>query len=183
MAQRFAASWRDRDCIGQEPDRRMILYRSQRISPPKGVPGELREAAISDLDWLAAWQRRFTEQAGLSAAEQNADMRAIVTARIGRGEMYFWAVDGVPVASVAFVATTPAEDGGRINAVFTREEERGKGYASACVAALTQQLLDRGWRYCLLFADRDNAITTRIYPRLGYRKIAAFATIGFRYGD
>jgi uncharacterized protein len=82
------------------------------------------------------------------------------------------------VASAAFVPTTPGGDAGRINAVFTLEEERGKGYASACVAALSQRLLDRGWRYCLIFADRSNVTTNRIYSRLGYREIAAFATIG-----
>jgi uncharacterized protein len=101
-----------------------------------------------------------------------------VAARIACGEMYLWAVGGRPVASVAFVPTTPAGDAGRINAVFTLEGERGKGYASACVGALSQRLLDQGWRYCLIFADRSNATTNRIYSRLGYREIGAFATIG-----
>jgi predicted GNAT family acetyltransferase len=178
MAERFAASWRGGEDAGAEPEMRAILYRSNRIAMPENVSGELRPAAADDLDWLAAWQHRFAKQANLSAAEQAADMRAIVAARIARGEMYLWAVGGRPVASVAFVPTTPAGDAGRINAVFTLEEERGKGYASACVGALSQRLLDRGWRYCLIFADRSNVITNRIYPRLGYREIAAFATIG-----
>jgi predicted GNAT family acetyltransferase len=178
MAERFAASWRGGEDAGAEPEMRAILYRSNRIAMPENVSGELRPAAADDLDWLAAWQHRFAKQANLSAAEQAADMRAIVAARIARGEMYLWAVGGRPVASVAFVPTTPAGDAGRINAVFTLEEERGKGYASACVGALSQRLLDRGWRYCLIFADRSNVITNRIYSRLGYREIAAFATIG-----
>jgi predicted GNAT family acetyltransferase len=178
MAERFAASWRGGEDAGAEPALRAILYRSNRIEMPENVPGELRLAAADDLDWLAAWQHRFAKQANLSAAEQAADMRAMVAARIARGEIYFWAVGGRPVASVAFVPTTPAGDAGRINAVFTLEEERGKGYASACVGALSQRLLDRGWRYCLIFADRSNATTNRIYSRLGYREIAAFATIG-----
>ena len=79
--------------------------------------------------------------------------------------------------------TTPAGDGGRINAVFTPEEERGRGYASVCAAALSRRLLDRGWRYCLIFADRGNPITTRIYQRLGYRKIAIFSRMAFGYDD
>jgi predicted GNAT family acetyltransferase len=182
MAERFAASWRGGEDAGAEPALRMTLYRSDRITAPPNVHGELRLAAADDLDWLAAWQHRFAKQANLSAAEQAADMRTIVAARIARGEMYLWAVGGRPVASVAFVPTTPAGDAGRINAVFTLEEERGKGYASACVAALSRQLLDRGWRYCLLFADRANPTTTRLYPRLGYREIAAFATIGLAAG-
>jgi hypothetical protein len=93
MADRFAALWRD-DRRAAEPDIRMILYRANRMTPPGSVPGELRTAAASDLDELAAWQRRFAEQAGLSAADQAADTRAIVAARIARGEMHVWTVEG-----------------------------------------------------------------------------------------
>lgn len=176
MAERFAALWQDDPAA--EAALRMTLYRSNRITAPGDVPGELRTADAADLEWLAAWQRRFAEHASLSAAEQATDMRAIVAARLARGEMHFWAVEGAPVSSAAFTPTTPAGDAGRINAVFTPEQERGKGYASACVAALSQRLLDRGWRYCLVFADRANPTTNRIYPRLGFREIAPFATIG-----
>jgi GNAT superfamily N-acetyltransferase len=180
MAERFAALWRGRESPAADAEMRTILYRADRIAAPGNVPGELRPAAHDDLEWLAAWQRRFAEQASLSAAERTADMRAVVVARIARGEMYLWTVEGQPVASAAFIPTTPAGDAGRINAVFTLEEERGRRYASACVAALSRRLLDRGWRYCLVFADRGNPITTRIYPRLGYREVARFATIGLR---
>jgi predicted GNAT family acetyltransferase len=183
MAERFAASWQGGKDAGAEPALRMILYRSDRIAAPRDVRGTLRPAAADDLDLLAAWQHRFAKQANLSAAEQTADMRAVMAARVARDEMFLWAVEGRPVASAGFVPTTPADDAGRINAVFTLEQERGKGYASACVGALSQRLLDRGWRYCLIFADRGNASTNRIYARLGYREIAAFATIGLAAGD
>jgi uncharacterized protein len=169
MAERFATLWRDRTGPAAEPEKRTILYRANRIVAPERVPGELQKAAAHDVPWLAAWQRRFAVQAGLSAAERAADMHAVTAARVSRGEMYFWAVAGRRVASAAFTPTTPAG-----------EAERGKGHASACVAALSQRLFDRGWRYCLIFADRDNPTTTRIYPRLGYQEVAGFATIGFR---
>lgn len=181
MADRFAALWTDRVPAATEPALRTILYRTSSIKLPRNVPGELRRASDADVEWLAVWQRRFAEQASLSAAELTAEMRAVVAARLKRGEMFFWALDGRPVSSAAFTTTTPAGDAGRINAVFTLEEERGKGYASACVAALSCRLLEQGWRYCLIFADRFNPTTTRIYPRLGYREVAGFASIGFRY--
>jgi len=182
MAERFAARWRSRERPAAEAEMRTILYRAHRIAAPANVAGELRAAVDDDLEWLAAWQVRFAEQAGLSAADRAADMGAVTAARVARREMFLWAVGGRPVASAAFVPTTPAGDAGRINAVFTREEERGKGYASACVAALSRRLLARGWRYCLIFADRDNPTTTRIYPRLGYQEVAGFATLGLRDG-
>jgi predicted GNAT family acetyltransferase len=182
MAEHFALSWCKRTRAEARPETQSLLYRACRIVLPASVPGALRTAAASDAEWLTAWQRRFAAQAGLSAAERAADIRGITAARIARGEMVFWALADRPVACAAFVPTTAAGDGGRINAVFTPEEERGKGYASACVAALSQRLLAQGWRYCLMFADRRNAITNRIYPRLGYEEIGGFTNIGFRYG-
>jgi hypothetical protein len=183
IAERFAAAWTSREHAVARPESRMNLYRATSIRAPADVPGELRTASDDDLERLAAWQFRFAEQAGLSAAERTADMRAVVAARLARGEMVVWAVHGRPVSNAAFVPTTPAGDAGRIIAVFTLEEEHGKGYASACVAALSRQLLERGWRYCLIFADRGNPITTRIYPRLGYRRIATFSQMAFDYGN
>jgi predicted GNAT family acetyltransferase len=183
LAERFAALWRARSAAEARPESRILLYRASSITPPPSVPGVLREATADDVDWLAAWQRRFARQAGLGIAERTMDMRAVVAARIARGEMVFWSVAGRPVASAAFVPTTPAGDAGRINAVFTLEGERGKGYASACVAALSRRVLARGWRYCLLFADRRNPTTTHIYPCLGYEAVAAFTRIGFHYEE
>ena len=172
MAERFASLWQGDPAA--RPAMRMVLYRASRITAPADVPGALRTATAEDLDLLVAWQHRFAVQASLDAAERTADMHPIVAARIARREMFLWIVDGGPVACAGFAPTTPAGDAGR---VFTLEEERGKGYASACVAALSAQLLEHRWRYCLIFADRANAITNRIYPRLGYREIAGFATI------
>ena len=183
LAERFAAVWTSRGRAVARPESQLILYRASSIRAAADVPGELRPASDDDLERLAAWQFRFAEQAGLSAAERTADMRAVVAARLARGEMVVWAVHGRPVSNAAFVPTTPAGDAGRINAVFTLEEERGKGYASACVAALSRQLLERGWRYCLIFADRGNPTTTRIYPRLGYGEIATFSQMAFGYGS
>lgn len=178
LADRFYRTWCGENVAAERPVR-MVLYRASRIAAPRDVEGELRAAEPADLDLLAAWQRRFAEQVGLSAAEQAVDMRAIMAGRLERGEIYLWAVDGRPVASVSFVPTTPGADAGRINAVFTLEHARGKGYASACVAAVSRRLLDRGWRFCLIFADRDSPITTRIYPRLGYQEVGPYAMIPF----
>jgi hypothetical protein len=94
MAERFAARWRAGEDAAAEPALRMILYRADCITAPRDVPGELRPATAHDLGWLAAWQHRFAEQANLSAAEQAADMRAVVAARVARAEMHIWTVEG-----------------------------------------------------------------------------------------
>jgi predicted GNAT family acetyltransferase len=45
----------------------------------------------------------------------------------------------------------PTPHGARIGLVYTPPKYRQKGYASACVATLSQRLLYQGYKYCFLF--------------------------------
>jgi predicted GNAT family acetyltransferase len=71
------------------------------------------------------------------------------------------------------------KDGARVLAIYTPPEERGRGYAQAMTAALTQRALGEG-RWCTLFTDADNPITNKIYPRVGYRYLSAYTSFLFR---
>lgn len=84
--------------------------------------------------------------------------------------MHVWEVEGHPVSLAAAVAPTP--HGIRLNNVYTPPEERGRGYASALVAALTQLLLDRGREFVFLHTDLANPTSNAIYQRLGYKLVA-----------
>jgi predicted GNAT family acetyltransferase len=55
--------------------------------------------------------------------------------------------------------------------VYTPPEHRGKGYASALVAALSQSLLAKGWRFSFLYADTANASAASMYRKLGYAPV------------
>ncbi|GAC1375090.1 MAG: hypothetical protein NVSMB32_18100 [Actinomycetota bacterium] len=85
--------------------------------------------------------------------------------------MYLWDNAG-PVSMAATGGPTP--HGGRVYAVYTPPEHRGRGYASACVAAVSQHMLNRGLRYCFLFTDLANPIANHIYQEIGYRPVAPF---------
>jgi hypothetical protein len=56
--------------------------------------------------------------------------------------------------------------------VYTPPEVRARGYASACVAALTKLLLEGGRRFCFLYTDLSNPTSNSIYQRVGYRPIS-----------
>jgi len=75
--------------------------------------------------------------------------------------------DGHTVSLACSGARTP--NGSRIGPVYTPPEERGHGYASACVAALSQLQLDQGRRFCFLFTDLANPTSNHIYPMIGYQ--------------
>jgi uncharacterized protein len=61
--------------------------------------------------------------------------------------------------------------GARIGYVYTPPERRRRGYAGACVAALSQQLLDSGLDFCVLYADLSNPTTNALYQSMGYRAL------------
>ena len=63
--------------------------------------------------------------------------------------------------------------------VYTPSDLRGRGYASACVAELSQRILDSGKAFCTLFTDLANPISNSIYQRIGYRPLGDFREITF----
>ena len=70
------------------------------------------------------------------------------------------------------VAKRRLPHGGSIGGVYTPKEHRGHGYASACVAALSQRQLDAGKQFCCLFADLANPTSNGIYQKIGYVPVA-----------
>jgi len=59
--------------------------------------------------------------------------------------------------------------GARIGGVFTPPPLRCRGYASACVAGATQQLLLDGRKSVFLYAESHNKTSNHIYESIGYR--------------
>ncbi len=70
-------------------------------------------------------------------------------------------------------------NGVRLNIVYTPPEHQRRGYATACVAALSQHLLDSGRSFCFLFTDLANPTSNSIYQKIGYRPVCDFVDIEF----
>ncbi len=81
------------------------------------------------------------------------------------------------VASPAVGGETP--NGIRIGPVYTPPADRGQGYASALVAAVSQAQLDAGRRFCFLYADLANPTSNKIYQAIGYRPVTDALRIDF----
>jgi predicted GNAT family acetyltransferase len=73
-------------------------------------------------------------------------------------------------------ANPPAYGVARIGPVFTPKEERGRGWASAAVAAVSALLRSRGHRVTL-FTDLDNPTSNAIYLALGYQAVVDTAEL------
>lgn len=108
----------------------------------------------------------------LEKAQQMAD------AGIKTGRIHFWRLEGEPVAMASAMRQPPG--GAIINLVYTPEEFRKKGYATALVHNLTKIMLDSGKRFCGLFTDLANPVSNSIYMKIGYNPVADILHNKFR---
>ena len=145
---------------------RQRLHKLERVNAHlPHVPGDLREAEQGDRALAVEWVSAFAREAlpgEPNEAEQGVDR--YLKAR----SLYFWECGGaVSMCASAGVVGSVA----RINAVYTPPALRGRGYATAAVAALTRKLLAGGCHYCCIYTDLANPISNGVYDRIGYRPV------------
>ena len=146
------------------------VYELRRVIPPAPpISGALRVATEDDLPLMSEWVWGFIQDAGLEGTAEGA--REIAELRIADRDLFIWD-DGGPVSTVT--KTRHSTHGIVVSLVYTPPAHRYRGYASAAVAALSQQLLDAGWEFCALFTDLANPTSNSIYQRIGYRPVADF---------
>jgi ribosomal protein S18 acetylase RimI-like enzyme len=172
-ASRFAELWAERFGVGtREGMRQRISVLEEVEAPPRPASGSMRLARPDDTERAVRWLREFEQEVGIGAA----DPEAQVASYLRDGELFLWQ-DGDVVSMAAATGATP--HGIRIAYVYTPPELRGRGYASALVASLSQSQLDAGRRFCFLFTDRANPTSNEIYRRIGYRPVCDVVDVEF----
>jgi predicted GNAT family acetyltransferase len=143
------------------------IYQLEAVKVTNYADGYLRLATQSDRSLLINWIKAFEAEAlGEQQTEQH--YQNWYDLRLSKNSLYVWQ-NKLPVSMAGFSGSTP--NGIRINAVYTPPKYRQQGYASSCVAALSQSLLDRGKKYCFLFTDLANPTSNSIYQKIGYQPV------------
>ena len=170
----FARVWRALTGaeIASTEDEAICELRS--VVHPEYSSGRLRPATADEMDLLTRWRIAFMIEGGLH--EDIEASREATKDLLERGALYVWEDDG-PVSCAATNRSTP--HGVCIGVVYTPPPFRGRGYATSCVAALSQQILDSGREFCCLFAQLSNPTSTGIYEKIGYARVAEWADIAF----
>jgi GNAT superfamily N-acetyltransferase len=163
----FAQRWRT--LTGRAHQLRVQL-RNHRLTRVEAVPrpaGASRRATADDIDWVSAAQHDFIME--IQLPDDAARLRALIPRRIEQGQIWIWDDAG----AVAFAGWTDAPpDAARIAPVYTPPLARGRGYATALVAELSQALLDQGRPKLFLITDLANPVSNSIYARIGYRPLS-----------
>lgn len=144
-----------------------ILELTEVRPPTDPPPGVLRAASTGDTTLVSRWLGAFEAAAMGSESSPPNEQRAHARTRIESGRLFLWETAEGPKSMAALAR--PTGRGVTVNAVYTPEPHRGRGYASAAVAALSQHALDTGYEFCCLYTNASNPTSNRIYERIGYR--------------
>jgi hypothetical protein len=163
-AREFADEWERLTRCNLEIHHNARLYDCISVEKLHHPEGTANQATPDDYELVKKWRYEFRQDAnaplGTSAAQ--------IARHIEEGRYYFWVTDQ-PV-SMAFLARSTGNTT-MIGAVYTPQEHRNHGYATAVTAALTQIILDSGKKYATLYTDLDNPTSNSIYQKIGYKPI------------
>jgi predicted GNAT family acetyltransferase len=174
IARRFASSWSELRHTSYRTNVWEHLFELTEVIPPPLAPGFLRVAEEADTELVADWYYDFN--LNTMGFDDRQEMHRTALWQISRQAVHLWD-DGGPVSMAT--CTRPFGAGISIGPVYTPPEHRRRGYASACVAALSQKMLDSGYRYCALFTDLANPTSNHIYQEIGYHPVCDFDELVF----
>jgi hypothetical protein len=164
--------------LDREPTHRVDerLFRLDRLVAPTGVPGSARLATEDDVDLLTGWFTAFTLEAhGHVPPHFNAQDQ--VRTGIRERRPWVWTrPDSTPVSMA--VRHPPVAGVARIGPVFTPAEHRGTGYGSAVTARAAFDILDSA-AVPVLYTDRANPTSNKIYRAIGFYPVADRASVAF----
>lgn len=160
------------ECWANTTSKRSRLKMSQRIHTCERVAslspcsGFLRIATMSDESLLTDWAGEFCRDAKIE--DDAAYTKSQIPVLIAKKWLYVW--EDREVVSMADLGRETTH-GFSLSLVYTPPRWRNKGYASSCVAALTQRMLDSGKQFCCLYTDLSNPTSNRIYQKIGYQPV------------
>ncbi|TDL83017.1 GNAT family N-acetyltransferase [Peribacillus frigoritolerans] len=151
------------------------IYRLQEVSKLKRSDGEFVLAELGHLPLLTEWMMDFmnyTNEPPITALQAAQRMKQFIAER----SVFLWMADDKPVSMAKKSRST--KNGICVSLVYTPDEFRGKGYASSCVAELSELLL-KDFSFCTLYTDLANPTSNSIYQKIGYQPIQDSIMITF----
>ena len=175
IARRFALKWSELSGRTSRAQMAQRIYQLSRVTNQKRTAGRLREPTQSDEALMRKWRAAFSIDAEHMDAEEAARQAALPMPK--SRHLMLWEVEGAAVSMAGYAGPTP--NGIRVAWVYTPPENRGKGFAGACVAALSQKLLDDGRKFCFLYTDLANPISNHVYQKIGYEPVTDATVYSF----
>jgi predicted GNAT family acetyltransferase len=183
-SEEFAELWAALAGARARTHMRQGVYQLEQVEPLSAVPGSPRVATTDDRELALRWWIAFGDEVLHEGGPGRENAGPMIDHRLAspRAGILLWEDEGEPVSLAGWGGPTP--NGIRVGPVYTPPELRGRGYATALTAELSQRLLDGrlfegGRRFCFLYTDLANPTSNAIYERIGYRRVAESAEVVF----
>jgi len=174
-AEAFASIWRHKTGESSRTGMRQGIYELRQVMHPQYPSGEFKQADLENMELVRQWASGFHDD--IFGKEKSERSIKAGEEAVKQGKLFLW-VDGEPKSMAA--RTRPTPHGEAVSFVYTPPTQRGKGYATAVVARLSQRILDDGRQFCTLYTDLGNPTSNSIYQRIGYKKITDVVDIHFQ---
>jgi FR47-like protein len=152
------------------------LYRLDELREPEDIGGTARPADPTEVDLTCDWFTSFSEEAHGGLPPRH-DPREQVEAAVREGRLWVWTDPAGRPVSMA-VRQPPVAGVARIGPVYTPAEHRAHGYGSAVTAKVARTILDDA-AVPVLYTDRANATSNRIYQAIGFRPVTDRLTVRY----
>jgi hypothetical protein len=165
LAESFVKLYTAKKGIGYEVEKNQRIYEMTALNPDIKT-GTVRPAKESDMAFLPYWGEAFHSECYNNPMHVPNDVegyRYIIDTRKNR---YIMEEDGIPVTMAGI--SRELVNVCVVGPVYTPPYFRRKGYASACVAAVSQIVFDKGYKKCVLYTDLANPVSNSIYMKIGY---------------
>lgn len=148
-ALKFAQEWENLNQTPYQLDMHERIYELTKVNPVTLGKNEFRQINLQDLDTIVKWSRAMQLEAlGIKIPEDDETLKNDLIKNDIWKSFYVLCKDDGLLTMAKKAGTTPT--GQLVNYVYTPPELRRNGYATECVAKLSQLCLDEGKQRCLL---------------------------------
>jgi predicted GNAT family acetyltransferase len=178
LSKAFAEAWSVEAGCSFEAGMAQRTHVLHQIQGGASCPGIFREAEEADTALVKKWLYAFHCEAMLNDPLTEADIHEMAASKLKNGDIFFWCdTDEQPVSMA--LKTRPTPRSLSVGGVYTPPELRNQGFATACVAYLSQFILGSGKEFCCLFTDLSNPTSNSIYRQIGYEPVCDLQDLVF----
>jgi len=176
LAEDFAQAYTKATGMGQRINTSLRIYELLKVNPEIPIIGKMRLVEESDMHFLPYWREAMAYDFFGTPIVIQSDAE-VYRRLIDKRYIYILEDNGIPVTTAH--AGRRMQNVSGIAGVYTPPYFRGKGYATSCVAQLSQLMLDKGFIRCALYTDLANPTSNSIYQKIGYTPICDSLDIKF----
>lgn len=167
LAEYFAKEYTTRKGLTFKTSMSQRIYELTAVNPDIKQFGTVRLLDEKDMHFFPYWLEAFNSANIYGKTEMfiPQDAKSYLY-RLSTKKLYVLEDNGIPVSMAGYTREMQTAIG--VAFVYTPPYYRGKGYATSCVAKISQIALDKGFTKCVLYTDLLNPTSNSIYQKIGY---------------